>query len=526
MILMLIACQSNAGKERITEEKITVENSYAAFTQLKLDSTKLELYIKNNDVNKSIADKMRSFYSKRDFQYAWFTEEGVPEQTQVFWDLHNQYVNYSTDSSFFDKQLHNNMEVILNEEEGDWNFSQAQLMQIELQLTNHFFDYTKSAFTGQINPENFNWNIPAKKINAVGLLDSLIARNGEKLEDWKPISREYGLLKNDLIKYYQLEKQHSWENPISTGSKVVYKKGDSASVLAEIKKRLQSLGDLPGGTITGEYDLTLEQAVREFQRRHGLKQDGVIGPQFFKAINVPLESRIEQMLINMERMRWLPLPTKGTHVVANIPSFTLHVYEGEKEVFNMPVVVGKAANRTVIFNDKLEYVVFSPFWNIPSSIVRNEILPAMKRNPDYLDRNNMEITGNRNGLPAIRQKPGPGNALGKVKFIFPNRYSIYFHDTPAKSLFERDRRAFSHGCIRLKEPFRFAQYLLRNKPEWTDEKIRAAMNAGTEKWVKLEDTVPVTISYFTAWVDDQGKLNFRDDIYGHDKKMANKLFQD
>jgi L,D-transpeptidase YcbB len=173
----------------------------------------------------------------------------------------------------------------------------------------------------------------------------------------------------------------------------------------------------------------------------------------------------------------------------------------------------------------LEYVVFSPYWNVPRSIVRNEILPAIERHPGYLARSDMEQTGTSDGLPVIRQKPGGSNALGRVKFIFPNNYNIYFHDTPAKHLFSRSDRAFSHGCIRLEQPQRLAEYLLRDNDEWSTSQIVDAMHAGTEKWVKLKNKVPVLISYFTSWVDDNGLVNFRDDIYGHDEKLISRLFE-
>jgi murein L,D-transpeptidase YcbB/YkuD len=190
----------------------------------------------------------------------------------------------------------------------------------------------------------------------------------------------------------------------------------------------------------------------------------------------------------------------------------------------MKIVVGKAGHNTVIFTDSLEYIVFSPYWNVPESIVKNEILPEMKTDEYYLENNNMEQTGTRNGLPVIRQLPGGDNALGRVKFIFPNNFNIYFHDTPAKSLFEQDDRAFSHGCIRLSEPERLAEYLLRNDDYWTDSRIFDAMYSGENKWVKLKHKVPVYIVYFTAWVSQDGILNFRDDIYGHDKKMKEMMF--
>lgn len=192
----------------------------------------------------------------------------------------------------------------------------------------------------------------------------------------------------------------------------------------------------------------------------------------------------------------------------------------------MNIVVGKAAARTVIFSDELQYVVFSPYWNVPRSIVKNEIVPAMNRSSSYLRRNNMEITGYSDGLPVVRQKPGGSNALGRVKFIFPNRYNIYFHDTPARTLFTKEARAFSHGCVRVQEPFTLAQYLLRTDSSWTNARISKAMNGHMEVWVKLPEAVPVYLLYLTAWVDGDGVLNFRDDVYGHDRRMAERLFAD
>jgi murein L,D-transpeptidase YcbB/YkuD len=214
---------------------------------------------------------------------------------------------------------------------------------------------------------------------------------------------------------------------------------------------------------------------------------------------------------------------QGKRILVNIPEYRLYVYEDNREVLAMDIVVGKTSNPTIAFNDAIEQIVFSPYWNLPPNIIRNEILPAMKKNPNYLRNHNMEITGNEDGLPVIRQRPGPDNALGGVKFMFPNKYNIYFHDTPSKSLFRSNRRAFSHGCIRLSQPFELAKYLLKDKQEWTDEAIRKAMNGRSEKWVKLEQKVPVSITYYTSWVDPFGNIQFRDDIYGHDKELANDI---
>ena len=241
-------------------------------------------------------------------------------------------------------------------------------------------------------------------------------------------------------------------------------------------------------------------------------------------MNVPVIKRLEQILMNMGRMRWMPEAENGQLILVNIPEFELHVYEGKKKAFDMNVVVGKEGHNTMMFSGDLNQIVFSPYWNVPPSIVRNEILPAMANNPDYLANQNMEEIGTEDGLPKIRQLPGGKNSLGRVKFLFPNSFNIYFHDTPAKALFEKDKRAYSHGCIRLAEPEKMANYLLRNNPEWTPEKINSAMNSGNEQFVKLKKPVPVIITYYTAWVDENGQLNFRDDIYTHDQKLASKMF--
>jgi L,D-transpeptidase YcbB len=218
-------------------------------------------------------------------------------------------------------------------------------------------------------------------------------------------------------------------------------------------------------------------------------------------------------------MRWMPQNPAGNLIIVNIPEFILHVYDGKKSVFDMVVVVGRVGNNTMMFNGDLSQIVFSPYWNVPASIIEKEINPAIARNPNYLANKNMERVGN-----GIRQKPGPGNALGKVKFIFPNSFNMYFHDTPSKSLFGQDKRAFSHGCIRLQEPQKMAEWLLRDYPEWNTEKIVHAMNQTAEKVVKLKTAIPVFIIYYTAWVDNEGKLNFRDDVYQHDSEILQKMF--
>jgi len=319
-----------------------------------------------------------------------------------------------------------------------------------------------------------------------------------------------------------IAKQGNW--PQITSNPKTLKQGSRGPDIAAIKRLLHLTGDLPVADTSQAFNDTLELAVKSFEERHGYKPDGVIDAALVKEMNVPPVRRVQQILMNMDRMRWLAPEPKGNLIVVNIPEFVLHVYEGKQKVFEIDVVVGKQGHNTMMFNGDLNQVVFSPYWNVPPSIVRNEILPAMERNPGYLAGQNMEITGDEDGLPAIRQRPGPGNALGRVKFLFPNSFNIYLHDTPAKSLFEKDKRAFSHGCIRVREPEKLAMYVLRNQPEWTPEKINAAMNRGVEQAVRVKQPIPVVITYYTAWVDDRGRLNFREDIYGHDEHLRRKMF--
>jgi murein L,D-transpeptidase YcbB/YkuD len=216
----------------------------------------------------------------------------------------------------------------------------------------------------------------------------------------------------------------------------------------------------------------------------------------------------------------LPVSIRDNYIVINIPEYRFHAFEHDSLVWSMNVVVGTELNKTAVFNGLIQTVVFSPYWNIPSGIMKKETLPAIRRNPNYLARNHMEWNGN-----SIRQKPGPWNALGRVKFLFPNSHSIYLHDTQAKNLFGLDKRAFSHGCIRVAEPKRLAEYLLRFQPEWTSEKIEEAMNAGKEQYVSISKPVPVYIAYFTAWVDSRGRVHFRDDVYKRDSRLANMIIE-
>ncbi|HEV8286230.1 MAG TPA: L,D-transpeptidase family protein [Chitinophagaceae bacterium] len=528
---LLVACnnadiQSSDNKQESEknvssrDKSINASNSYS---DLFLDSTQMEIFIKQKNLPDSVARRMRSFYNTRNYQYAWFSSDGLTEQARGFWNLHDYVTTYDPDSSLKDKALQKKMDNLITEDELSVSASDKTFLNTELKLTQHFILYMLHNYEkGYVKRKEMERFIPRKKEDALKLADSIVNKKHKDDKYFEDVNQSYSTLKDQLSKYLDIARKGGWPQVNTIKKKL--KKGVTAPEIAIIKKRLQISGDLPGNDTSQVFNDTLEIAVKNFQERHGYNPSGNISDSLINEMNVPVTKRIQQILMNMDRMRWLAAQPKGNLIVVNIPEFVLHLYEGDQKVFDIDVVVGKEGHNTMMFNGDLNQVVFCPYWNVPPSIITHEILPEMEKNPNYLAKENMEITGEEDGLPVIRQKPGGKNALGRVKFLFPNSFNIYLHDTPVKSLFQKDKRAYSHGCIRLKEPEKFANYVLRNQPEWTPEKIEEAMNSGEQKFVKVKNPIPVVITYYTAWVDEKGLLNFREDIYGHDASLALKMF--
>ena len=529
--MIIFSCTDPTGSntEKVTKEEkniskrdesIIPSNSYS---NLFLDSSALGNFITQNKIDDSIARRLQSFYNTRNYQFAWFSSNGLTEQARGFWNLHDYVTTYEDDSLLKDKKLQKKMDRLIAEDELSVSDSNKDFINTELTLTQHFIMYMLNNYEkGYVKRKEMERFVPRKKEDPIALADSLINKKHKDDKYFEDVNESYKLLKDQLGKYLTIAKNGGW--PRVNAVKKSLKTGTSSPDVAIIKKRLMISGDLGVNDTSQVFNDTLATAVKNFQARHGFSETGIVSDSLIKEMNVPATKRVEQLLMNMDRMRWLANNPSGNLIVVNIPEFVLHVYEGKQKAFDIDVVVGKEGHNTMMFNGDLNQVVFSPYWNVPPSIVAKEILPAIEKNPNYIAKENMEITGNDDGLPVVRQKPGPGNALGKVKFLFPNSFNIYFHDTPSKSLFNRDTRAYSHGCIRLREPEKFANYVLRNQPEWTPEKISEAMNSGNEKYVKVKDPIPVVITYYTAWVDENGRLNFRQDIYGHDEKLAEKMF--
>jgi murein L,D-transpeptidase YcbB/YkuD len=325
--------------------------------------------------------------------------------------------------------------------------------------------------------------------------------------------------------------------------------GQPYAGLALLAQRLAALGDLaapdavvegsPTAAVVPVYEGALVDAVKRFQQRHGLKDDGAIGAATLKQLQVAPAARVRQIELTLERLRWTPLLHGPRMIVVNIPAFVLNAYEvhetGVVMRQTMRVIVGKSVRtRTPLFDQDLRFIEFSPYWNVPPSIASNELVPRLRRDPAHFEREGYEFVGADGrvsttlvpalldgvlaGQQRLRQRPGPRNALGEIKFVLPNSDSIYLHHTPSTQLFDRDRRDFSHGCIRLEDPVALARFVLEGMPEWTEERIRTAMAKGTSSTLRLTDPVRVLITYGTAIVRG-GRTYFYDDIYGHDRLL-------
>jgi murein L,D-transpeptidase YcbB/YkuD len=532
VLVFLLSCISLASgaqpnKEETRQElakknwDLSIQGSFLEHSRLTLDSVEIKSFFENYSQLKGVEDDVFLFYSSRNYAYAWFDDGKLIEQAN---NLFNRIINLENEGIYRKIPYQHTLDSLFHLS-GTEHQRKPNIL-LELMLTADYFVFSKLSWEGmnQSVSESLKWHLPRKKVNYEHFLDSILAKSDDQKLIKEPVYRQYDLLKTYLKKYQDLESKAVWPTLLYThkGSQ----RGDSSLLIAQVKKRLYLLNDYHGDTTHLFFDEGLYNALKVFQQRNGLTVDGKIGIETIGTLNIPLKSRIRQIIVNMERNRWLPIAAYEDLLAVNIPDFKLHVFHKDSLLWSCNVVVGQSTHPTTVFYGEVQTVVFSPYWNVPESIVRNEILPKMRKNKNYLAQHDIESIGSRNGLPIMRQKPGPNNSLGLVKFLFPNSYNIYLHDTPAKSLFGETARAFSHGCIRVEEPVKLANFLLRHQTEWTPENINAAMHHGQETDVTLKTKVPVFIAYFTAFVGQDQQLNFRKDIYNLDAHLADMLLED
>jgi murein L,D-transpeptidase YcbB/YkuD len=418
-----------------------------------------------------------------------------------------------------------------------------ELAELELLISRAFIDYGRDVNRGRITPKKASSEnaIVAKEVGALILIDGAEMADdiAEFVETLEPRSREYARLKLALGVYRGIAVNGGWPTvPKGPALKPAMRDGR----VAALRKRLEASGDLEGSDMAEAdvYDPVLVDAVKKFQTRHGLTPDGIIAQTTLDALNVPVVERVRQLELNLERRRWMDDNLGEQYVFVNVADQELKMVRGDRTVHTARIVVGKPYNRTPVFSETMKYIVLNPNWNVPASIANKEYLPKLKKNPGALRREGIRLfsgSGDTAGEVdpfsinwsaadrmafALRQDSGAKNALGRVKFMFPNRFNVYIHDTPAKSLFEKDLRAFSHGCMRVENPFDLAALLLADQG-WTRAKIDAVVASGKQRVVNLKTPVPVHVAYLTAWVDKDGTVNFRRDVYGRDKLLAQAM---
>lgn len=398
----------------------------------------------------------------------------------------------------------------------------AQPAERELLLTDAFLRYATALARGRVNSAEIeiDWALSVPVFNAAATLDRAIGGDvAVVLAGLAPAAPAYKRLQDALARYRAIAAAGGWRR-LPEGVKL--QRGDSGAAVSGLRRRLAAEGYLPTDTPSDEFDEVLEEAIKLFQARHGIAVDGQVGHGTFQALNVSPAARIEQIRLNLERWREVPRDWPATRIEVNVPAATLTVIERGEPALTMRAVVGATDHPTPVLRARMSGVLFNPPWNVPASIIKNEIQPHVKRDPKYLERNRYVYLG-RPGASPLQQLPGPTNALGRIKFEMSNTYDVYLHDTPSHPAFSKVLRALSHGCVRLEEPRQLAVLVLGTQAGWALDDIDRAVDAGETRRVPLARSLPVYLLYWTAFVDADGGVEFRDDIYARDRRLSAAL---
>lgn len=519
-------------------------------------------------------------YEERNYVPLWIENGGPSSQAYEMIEIIRNSDNEALDPDYYNIS---EIESILKRMEQDRNsgdsYDALDLAELELLLSNSFLTYTHDLHYGRVRAEQINLELLSgeRPVNLPKLLVTAVETDQvqETLEGLLPKYPMYAMLRISLKEYREIAAKGGWQ-PVAYGDK--FKKGARGQRVLALSKRLKVTGELdssiPGSEV---FDDSLDQAVRKYQQRNGLYVDGVVGKSTIEALNVPVEERISQIELTMERWRLLPQYLGNRYILVNIANYHLYGVENNNDTINMRIVVGKPQWNTPMFSEEMTHLIINPYWNIPPSIFKDDIAPKIMEDSEYLSKQNMdavgleapekivveeaevvevvenveatEVTDGDNtgekelseveiqnkkaqeeyiskvlsGKYRLRQNPGPGNPLGRIKFLFPNKHSVYLHDTPNRGFFKKAQRNFSHGCIRVEKPLELAEFVLSSNPSWTQNTIQSSINKMKTKTVHLDESITVYILYFTTWVDNEGTVNFHKDIYGLDKTLYNAL---
>ncbi len=487
---------------------------------------------------------IQELYERRAFEPLWVENNRVTAQARAVEERLNEADRDGLRPAWYRVDFLRQLRTNLSGSTEPASQRVQRLVTYELMLTESLYRFSLHLHSGRLDPRTLDtqWIGEQRTIDLSSYLleHHREGRLPEGIDDLAPSYEGYDSLRKELQKHRELRMDGA---PDSPGSGPVIRPGDEHEDVMAVREWLARFNlperNRPEGRT---YDSDLVTAVETFQRNHGLEPDGVIGPRTREAMNRSLDERIRTIELNMERWRWLPRDLGNPHVLVNIAGFRTRVVRDGETVMSMRSVVGRPYRQTPVFSDRIRYLVFNPSWNVPHSIAVNDILPRIRENSDYLEEMNFRVYDGwgPNSLPVdpdridwsrmtartfsyrFRQEPGPRNALGQVKFMFPNSFNVYLHDTPARELFGQTRRDFSSGCIRVEEPMRLAEFLLGR--DWNQDRIQDVLDDRNERTVNLPDPVPVHMLYWTAWVDENGTLQWRDDIYDRDGPLAEAFY--
>jgi len=476
------------------------------------------------------------YYKRNDFNWAW--SEGI-NRREAAEALSKSWRDGLMPEDYHLDQIMELANDIANEKQ---NPDPQTVAKLDMLLTDGVLLYAFHLIKGKLNPQNYDvtWNfytrdLPAHPADMLeGALHNKEVQN--MLRGLRPGFYAYRNMLEGMDKYTKIREQGGWE---SVELKETLTPGQSNAVVPYLWKRLAAEGyiDQMPDSITEQYDEVLMEAVKHFQDNHGLNSDGNIGKNTVLALNESVDALINKLKVNLERSRWLLNETEKERILlVNIAKYQAILVENDSILYRTNVMVGKEQHQTPLFREEMKHVVFNPTWTVPRSIATREMIPKLKRDPNYLRRNNMVALNSKgeilddsnidwskysaNHFPfTIRQEPGPHNALGKVKFLFPNKYSIYLHDTPSKYLFAKEMRAFSHGCIRVENPLNLAEEILDDPDKWNQESIQRILKTKKQTWVPLEKPIDVLLFYWTAGPNNNGELFFINDVYKRDDKL-------
>ena len=505
--MFLVAFQSCNQKEK---------RSVQIAPSIPLDSTLVDPFFTSYPELKKYEKDLLATYRNYNFSYIWFDEKGVVVYGNSLYNKVKEIEDEGISSTFPYQQ---DVDAIFKNKRKNIQDN----LESDLLLTSLYLFYVDEVYKGidDKTTTDIGWLLPRKKVPLTVLLDSIISDQKLQNEDSRLLFGQYYRLRDALKNYRTIEQNGGWNKIDQDPDAKTFKLTDTSVVIQQVRDRLYVTGELKQNNGSDIYDEELLAALSIFQAHNGYKTDSLILPEYIESMNIPVEERIKTIVVNMERCRWISPDVFSAErfIAVNIPGYLMKFIQDGKVEFESPVVVGEIMTQTVIFSGKMTYIVFSPYWNLPKSIIENEVIPGIDKNKNYLKSHNMEWNDGH-----VRQLPGKNNSLGLVKFMFPNSNEIYLHDSPAKSLFERDNRARSHGCVRVGKARELAILILKEDTTWTLKKIDEAMNARKESIYTLKTEIPVYIGYFTTWVDEDGQINFYKDVYERDERLAELLF--